>query len=182
MKSGISVLLFGFYVFLGFAPIAAAGPHFEPYVGYATGEVSVNSANIDHKGTLYGARLGYAMPMFTFGVEYMGGSFKDEDTSASGENTWKSSNLGLYASVEFPVLVRVFAAYFIKAEVEGSDSSGSNDFEGTATKFGIGLTPLPLLSVNFEIYNSTYDEMDGQSLSSDLKIDAMALTVSLPLP
>lgn len=156
----------------GFAKPASAGVHLEPYVGYAMPKLTAGSTEEDLKGVIYGARLGYSIPMFAFGAEYMGGSLKDEDG-----DTGKPGDIGAFVSVEFPVMIRAFATYFVKSKV----AFDTGDLEGSGFKAGIGFTPLPLLSVNIEYISGTYDEFDGTKLPTDYEVKGLALTVSLPL-
>lgn len=147
----------------------------EPFAGYAMGKYDSGSNKIDAAGAIYGARLGARSAGFMFGAEYGGGSLKVDSTPSV---TVKPTDLGVFVGFEFPVLLRIYATYIIsaKADLEGSD------LEGNGSRIGIGFTGLPLVSINIEMYNHTYDEINGVSLSSDLKVNTTALTLSLPLP
>lgn len=159
---------------------ASAGIMIEPYLGYETGKVkSAGTPDDDYTGTIFGARLGYSMVGLMFGVDYMTGSGTVESTG--GDTDIKPADLGVFVGYEFPVMFRAYFSYFFdsKASIDGA----TVDFEGGATRFGVGFTGLPFVSINLEMITRTYDEFsDGTAIDPENTVETFALTISLPLP
>jgi len=158
------------------APAANAGFMIEPYVGYETGDFESGSTKDDYTGIMYGARLGYGMLGFSFGVDYSTGSGEVDDTpSFDAEPT----DLGAFIAYEFPIMLRVYATYIVDAKI--ALDSGTDDIEeGSGTKFGIGWTGLPFVVINLEMTKKSYDKQGNNDI--DAEINSYALVVSIPLP
>ncbi|MCB0350400.1 MAG: outer membrane beta-barrel protein [Bdellovibrionales bacterium] len=159
---------------------AQAGFMIEPYLGYETGSsTSSGSADEDYTGTLFGARLGYSMMGFMFGADYMTASGTIEQTG--GDLDLKTTDLGAFVGYEFPIMFRIYLSYMFDSKAT-PDGVGY-DFEGSATRFGIGYTGLPFVAINLEMIKRTYDETStGLSISPEQNLETYALTISLPLP
>lgn len=153
----------------------------EPYLGYFTGKWEQGTSDQDVTGLGYGARIGSQMAGLMFGADYMTGSWKDDSTPTKNDIT--PSILGAFIGFKFPTIVRIWAMYapeIFNPSVKFSAGSSTTKYEGSGLKFGIGFSVAPLVSLNFEMLNTTYDEANGQNMSTDLKVNMYALTVSLP--
>jgi hypothetical protein len=175
MNSRALLVVVSLFTAISLSSPAFAGIHLEPYLGYVKGDITDSSGDkVDTTGMLYGARLGYSVSMLAVGAEYQAGSMSTDTTP---EGTAKPSDLGIFVALDAPVLVRVFATYFVQAKTKTGDTT----LEGTGMKVGVGFTPIPLLSINLEYMTSEWDEANGIALSSAMKGKFMGLSVSVPL-
>lgn len=146
---------------------AQAGIYVEPYLGY---NLAGDFNDVDTNGVNLGGRLGYSLPMLvSFGLDYNFGTYDADGTDVD------VSNLGAFVAVDFPILVRAYASYYLNAKAE----VGSNEFEGSGVALGVGFTGLPFLSVNVEYRTINYDDFNGSSV--DVDGSEILLGVSLPL-
>ncbi len=165
---------------VGFAPQASASLYVEPFIGYMMGDTEASGAlggyKEDTTGTDMGLRLGFSTLGFAVGAEASQSSFEiDTDPSTDLEPT----NLGLFASFEFPILIRAYASYII----ESKGDYGNAEVEGDGLRLGVGFTGLPFVSINFEYLSLKYDTIKaaGFSVDTDIKTDLYGVNVSLPL-
>ncbi|MCB0419373.1 MAG: hypothetical protein KDD61_00130 [Bdellovibrionales bacterium] len=144
----------------------------EPYVGYEMGDYESHDAS----GFAYGARLGFDLiPMFSFGAEYYSTKSTIKYPGASTDVTL--TDIGAFAMVEFPVLIRAWFTYIIDSK---GSTSGSSDTKGTGTKIGVGYTGLPFVSLNFELINRKFTERGSTSISESG--NTYLISLGLPLP
>lgn len=168
---------------LAFVSSAHADLLLEPYLGYSTATLKMTGAE-DSKSTglVYGARVGYQMMGLMVGLDYLTGAMKT-DASPSADVT--PSDLGIFVGYNFPVMLRVYGVYNLKAEAKSKSSAGNSDLkEGKGIKLGVGFTPLPLVSINLEYFQNEYDKVvSGGTTYTTLnaKNGGYGLTVSLPL-
>jgi hypothetical protein len=153
---------------------AHAGFLIEPYLGYETGEDNGTPAN-DYAGMFYGLRAGGSTMGFIYGVDVQMGSGELDTTPAADLDF---SDMGLFVGYEFPIMLRVYASYFLKSEAD----TDAGTYAGTGTRIGVGYTGLPFVAINFEILARSYDEFEDVALGSDTEIDTMGLSISVPLP
>ncbi len=158
------------------APSAQAGVYIEPYLGYLTGKTK-GSESTDHAGPNFGARLGYSMLGLAFGAEYETAKLKLDSTPKSDITP---TNIGAFVSYTFPILVRAYASYFPSAKAKLEVGTSSFEFEGSAMKVGVGYTGLPFVVINFEMQTTSFDKLEGLSLSEDTKVTSYGVNVSLP--
>lgn len=152
----------------------------EPYLGYHTGEWESGSTSKDMKGVTYGGRIGYQGMGLMVGADYMLGTWEDE---SNPKNDVKPADLGIFVGYNLP-LVRFYGVISpapLNPELKFKNGNSSTKYTGSTMKFGVGFTALPMVSINVEYLMGTYDEADGQDLTTDLKTKMLGLTVSLPL-
>ena len=172
MKKLLLVLALG----LGFTSTSHADLLVEPYIGYEVGSGSTGSNDFKQTGTDLGLRLGYASPvMFWAALDYtMGSGTWDPDTGSNSD--LKRTTLAGVLGVDLPILFRAWVGYGFTNEFK----LDSNTWKGKSTKFGVGFTGLPFVSVNLEIINDTFDDSSSGS-DPDAKNTSYLLSVSLPL-
>ncbi|MBX3017831.1 MAG: hypothetical protein KF767_08080 [Bdellovibrionaceae bacterium] len=171
---------------------AHAGLMLEPYIGLEQGQtysVIANLADASYKtsGSVLGARIGYSLPLlFWFGVDYSlvaGGKAKPD--FGGPDSDLKRSDLYAVAGVDLPILLRAWAGYGIMNETTVSNNIAETKITGgTKMKVGVGLTMLPLVSVNLELFNhkGAKVEIAGTNTPMSTFEDAGGvLSVSLPL-
>lgn len=164
---------------LGFANASQAGIMIEPYLGYEMGKMKSTGDVGTFNGSQLGLRLAYSAPVFfwagldaTTGVS---GTLKpDVGANEDGKRTTVSGVVG----VDFPILLRAWVGYSFLDEIK-METTGK--YKGSGTKIGVGFTGLPFLSINFEYLNEKFTEVDGFTLSEDLKNDSYIVSISLPL-
>lgn len=170
-----------FYASIGFTSTAKAGVMLEPYLGFATGKLGDKATGkSDGSGPYYGARVAFSTLGFFVGGEYQGSSLKI-DTNPKSDGT--TTDIGATAGYEFPILLRVYATYFVDSQLKMKVSGTNYTYKGSAMKLGIGWTAFPLVAFNLEYYTPTYTKLDGTTLSSDYKVSGnlTMLNVSIPL-
>lgn len=161
---------------VGFSHTAQAGIHVEPFLGYSlSGDWKAGSTSTDYSGGPHlGARLGYGMLGFFIAGEYEQGSMT---LDSNPELDIDQTNLGLALGYEFPILLRVYGTYVFDAKAEAN----SSEYKGTGLKLGVGYTGLPFLAINFEMSSASYDELNGNSLTTERETEYYTINVSIPL-
>src|SRR5437868_5907357 len=109
--------IFGALIFAAaFVSNAHAGLLIEPYLGYHLGKYERSGTyERDQSGLSLGGRLGYQHtlgPML--GVDFQTGMWSDD---ANPKNDLTPTNISLFAGFEFPIMLRVYAAYGLKNEL-----------------------------------------------------------------
>lgn len=157
------------------APLVQADIAIEPYVGYMLGKTGTGSNTENMDGTEYGLRLGYYSLGFMIGAEYMGGSMTQK--SSSNSLTFTKSDIGVTAGFKFPILLRIYGTYYVQA----SDKTSTSEYTGSGFKLGVGYTFLPLVSLNLEFYDSSYNKNKTSGTAADFRDTLYGLSVSVPL-
>ncbi len=164
----------------------------EPVIGYSSGKYNAtikelaSGTEIDDfsesiKGSSYGGRIGYQNLGFQFGVDYLA-SKMDLD----GDD-FTTSELGVFAGFEFPILFRVYGGYILSGTGKTEDEDGNSlDFKGgSGPKIGLGFTLLPFLDVNLEYRSVKYDTYEFSDGGFDFGVDsdysAVMLGLSFPI-
>lgn len=147
----------------------------EPILGYNLGSFE-NGLGEDKSftGVGIGGRLG---------VEFLGvqaaldGNFSTIDIDDMDEADLRE--FGFFAGYDFPILLRAWMGFIFSSSLE----LGTADFSGSGTKFGLGISPLPLLSLNLEYKMMNFDEFEINGVTSevDRDMDVIFLSVSVPL-
>lgn len=173
----------------------------EPYVGYGLGGgMSLTAAGtsldlLNYKGIGLGARAGFHLGVVFVGADYsyyptLATSYPNGAASVAfgtatynGEND-KLSRLGAVLGVNIPVLpIRAWVGY------NPMEKLGDNTLtlNGRSFKAGLGLTPLPFISLNVEYILSTYTSSTADGVSQDIDSSAsltskmILVSASVPL-
>lgn len=175
----------GFIVIAGLvfgSTAAQAGFLLEPYLGYHLGKTKgTDGEKDDTKGTTFGGRIGYTTLGFMGGLDYMTGKWATKDDTS--ENDVTPTDISLFVGYNFPVMVRAYLAYGISSKAT-LDSTPELELEGSAIKLGLGITTLPVVSINLEYITQTYDKAKSggsdATLSSDIVSTMYGITISAP--
>ncbi len=179
MKKLLAV--FGFSALMLSASVSQA-IYIEPYLGiYGVGTSKMTLPSVKDSeltGSLgLGLRFGYSLMGIAFGVDYDTSTIDSKDTGGTTIKV-KTNNLGVFASVDVPVLpVRAYATYVLDAK--NTPDGSTSDFKGKGFKIGAGFTGLPFVVINLDYYMIKYDDVAG--VTSDLDSKMAVLSVSLPL-
>lgn len=181
MKTCLKIAMFTVFAVLVSNQSAQAGILLEPYLGYVSGKAEQGTSS-NYTGMEYGARVGYSMLGFAGGLEYAAATLTDDGTPKSDLTI---GDIGVFAAYKFPVLFRVFAAYFPSSEVKVSNSTGSGTYKsGNAMKLGVGFSFLPFVNLNLEYMSSTYSDLQASGvtvpLNPSLTNKSYGLSVSIP--
>ena len=125
-------------------------------------------------GVGYGARLAYTQLGFMAGVDF---GMRNLTYDKSGFEDSTNQDIGLLVGYEFPVLLRVWGAYLLDSSLKAEDSS---KITGSGFKLGVGYTAMPLVSINLEMINNTYDKVGSATLSPKGELQTYMLSVSVP--
>ena len=86
------------------------------------------------------------------------------------------TNLGAFVAVNFPIL-EGYIGYFPSAE-----SIDSGTTSGSAFQVGVGYKIFPLVKINLEYLNSSYNKSDGSTTSGFSASSSLYIfSVSVPL-
>lgn len=149
----------------------------DPYIGAGVMKTTFDANNLDDidDGSMsaVGARIGYQFLLVSAGIDYSKG--KDEDN--------EFTNTSFFVGVDLPILLRVWAEYFISSDLSVDSDIDIDDPEFVdGTSLGIGFTGLPFVSLNLEIQNINYEsEVSATNTKFDLNSAAYLFSVSLPL-
>ncbi len=168
-----------------------AGLYLEPYLGYEVGTFKgsadvqgsgVHTADQKLTGTNFGAKLGYSLVGFAFGVDYMSGSStgEDQETPPQADAKYKSTDLGVFAQFSLPMMLKFSATYFLAPKTEDDGT----EYKGSGFKVGVGLTMFPLISINVDMININYDDAKDDNVtfnSMDVDRSGVMIGISLPL-
>ena len=171
----------------------AGGLIIEPFVGYTVSGEFDAETDLNGKGSItgpsLGARVGYGLLGFTFGLEYITNLEREIDNDVAGveDFDFESTGLGVYAAFDFPILLRVYAGYsfWYEGSTTGNTSGVKTDLEdGSGLTLGVGYTGLPFVSINLEYRTYSFDTAVQNGVESNLSTadaDQIMLGVSLPL-
>ena len=164
----------------GFTHQADAALLIEPVVGYNLGaKVEGDDDTVKGSGPAFGGRLGYQYLGFQVGADYL-------NSKLDLDNWSKDLNLTEWAGFvgfEFPVLLRVYAGYIFSATGEGKINGVKTELtNGSGTKVGVGFTPLPLIDINLEMRQGTFDDGKFGGVKFNDKTDYRTYMISLSLP
>lgn len=185
----LGILLFSFLLMTS----SYAGFHVEPILGYtllSDGEIdSASGTEYSFSGPSLAGRVGFSTLGFSVGAYYgfsTGGTYKAEGGGASVEYDADKTDMGVFAAYEFPILVKVYAQYFVNSKFEIDFNSGPSEYKGSGHALGVGFTGLPFVDLNLELRNYTYDELEQSGSSFDLdsnnefKMSEIFASVSVP--
>ena len=152
----------------------------EPYLSYTiSAKYSEPNKTPTASGMTYGGRLGGDYQGFQFGVDYMTGSWTDDQNP---QDTITPSNFGIFLGFKFPAApVRIYGDYFFNEEYKFKRSNGSDNYEGTEFRFGLGLTMLPVVNINFEYGMGTLTTDNGTTMNQTIKVSYYGIGISVPL-
>lgn len=189
-----------FALLLSITSSLQAGFLVEPYLNYnfGSGDYVENGQNVDAStsGPNFGGRLGYQFLGLMAGMDVNLGSMGLDETVAGSKTSYDldSTRVGLFAGYELPILLRAWITYYFSNNLEYSKAYSANNiakgdqFSGSGLEFGVGFTPLPLLSVNVGYRINSYDELEqtngtktALNGSEEVKINEIFIGVSLPL-
>tara|TARA_R110002072_G_scaffold64203_2_gene159195 strand:- start:35204 stop:35884 length:681 start_codon:yes stop_codon:yes gene_type:complete len=188
--------------------MALAEFHVEPYLGYAFESSSQQTSTTKYEWSSsyieFGGRAGYEMLGLSLGVDYNltpGGRDFEQDapaTTTQDKSEWKGHNFGLFVGYELPIMLRVYATYYLSSKLKvdsDKDGDATNDvgdeYSGNGFNLGVGFTGLPFVSINLEYRHNSYDELKDVASGvttkypnlgvQERKNNAVLLSVSLPL-
>jgi hypothetical protein len=155
---------------------AKAGFLIEPYIGAGQFKSTIDLANQDEEAaslSATGARLGFGF----LGTLYAGIDYSMQSTEVA-EETASFTNTAAFIGVDFPILVRGWAKYFMSstADIDTIDDVELKD--GYA--IGLGFTGLPFVSLNLELQNINYT-YEVLGVDVDITTAATIFSISLPL-
>ena len=158
----------------------------EPHLGYnlsGSGSFMNGTTTYDLKynGVQYGLRAGYQYLGFFGGLAYTRTSYTwKTSTSAVGATTnyWEDmfnrNEFGVFGGYKFPVLFRLWGAYYFTNTAEDVDTTNyttslngvaanayqiGSKYKGYTTELGAGYTGLPFVSINFAYRYVVHNEV-----------------------
>lgn len=155
----------------------------EPVVGFNAAsklDIKDGSSYSGGLGLGYGGRIGYQNLGFQLGLDYLKSSIDMDDRDF--KKNVDATEWAAFVGFEFPILVKVYAAYIFSAEGDSKGENGKIKFQdGTGVKLGVGFTLLPFLDINLDYRRGTFDKTkyDGGNLG-ETDFSAYMLSLSLP--
>lgn len=163
---------------------ANADLKFEPYLGYWTGKLEVDSNYyMATSGLLLGSRLGLRLGNLSLGADYMYSSGSGNQSGSTGD--YSINEFGPYIGLEMPGVGQLYATAFISSKAKLMPDVNSQPFTGSGYRIGVGgfgWARLKSVSLNFELISRSYKQYNGNNLNPKQKELAYALTASMPLP
>lgn len=152
-----------------------AGLLIDPYIGIGQVKNTSDLAAVDGDSasiTGIGSRLGYSFLLFSAGIDY-----EMVKTESDGDDV-SITNMSAFVGVDFPILVRAWAEYFVSSKFD-SDSNVDFSFKD-GYGVGVGFTGLPLVSINLELDFLNYD-IDAVGTDIPFSTASTLLSVSFPI-
>ncbi|UXR66140.1 hypothetical protein EZJ49_07740 [Bdellovibrio bacteriovorus] len=163
-------------VVLGFGSVSHADVLVEPYLGYEFGKTTDPDGKLT--GSQLGLRLAYKTPLMLWvGADYTMGVSGEVDPDSTPKEDAKRTTLSGVVGIDFPILLRAWLGVGFTNDLK----LDSGKLTGKNMKLGVGFTGLPFVSLNLEYIKDTWDEFDGNSLTTDAQNESYVLSVSLPL-
>jgi hypothetical protein len=157
---------------------AKAGVLVEPFVGYGTGSWKLNSVSTNQSGVDYGGRLGWNFDGFLIGGDYVGGSFKDNQTG--NNNNITAQDIGGFLGFEVK-RVTVRGAYNFNSQGTYAPTSGTNSvWKGNSFSASVGFAIVSHISLNLDFMSGTYDTLNGVKQSNNLTNNIYSVRLSFP--
>lgn len=171
MMKRFTIFLIG--LCLGVASSANASFLVEPILGYNVGNFDTGpSQDESFTGVGLGGRLG---------VEFLGIQGALDGTFSTVNINDVDADLrefGFFVGYDFPILLRAWMGFIFSSTLE----YGTADYSGSGTKFGLGISPIPLLSLNLEYKMLNFDEFELQGTTTDIDQDMGILFFSVSVP
>jgi len=147
----------------------------DPYVGYGRYATSSSLSSTTESGagiTTVGARVGYVFTLASAGLDIQ------MDSLDGGTRM----NTAAFAGIDMPILLRAWGKYIVNSKFENDDlgNAGYDLSFQSGYAVGLGYTGFPLLSLNFEIENSSY-KYEHATLT-DLYVDWVSYLFSVSFP
>ncbi len=155
------------YVILLLLPLSSMGSvYLEPYAGYGSGTTDIllkgtfqgtafddiDETNSD-SGTAFGGKLGFAVPFFAAGLDYM--------------NSEGLVNYGPFLEFRLPLFLKLRATYLTNSTAE--EEENGFEFKGTGFKAGLAFSLFANLTLNLDYISTKYDEEKGSVSGFDLQ-------------
>ncbi len=178
--------IIAFLCILGMAPLAQAGFHMEPHVGFGlSNKWEQGSSSGDLSKTITGIKLGYQAPM---GLQVGGeiqigtGTFDQDNTVFLNDIDSVDVGIGPYLGYQSPLGIRGYVGVFRSALA--LDDAADNTFTGVGFKLGAGYRIIDWFAVNLEYITTSYDKFDNSFGDGDLdpkvKVNTVMLVASFP--
>ena len=177
----------------------ASGLLLEPYIGYGmtttTGTVKSSGAKFstENNGLGLGGRLGY---MFMGGLwlagdyaMYLETDLKTKEPAGQADQKITASSAYVDVGFDLPMIpLRFWAGYAFMDNASIKDTSPTTDYSGTGYKVGLGVKPIPMLSINLEYLMHTHNkyktsggtDLNVSDVYDDYKSSTIFLSVSIP--
>ena len=165
MKKRLSLSLL-FAIAMGITQPTWGSVLIEPWVGYLGGGSDGDRLEKTHRGSLYGAKLGYqSFVGLSAGLRY------DQGDIATSSYDLDHQAYGVFLGYDLPLLLRLSVSYYLASKTERADAAiPSLEGKGLAVNVGMGILPLVKIFLEYQTHND-----------SDYKVKWYMLGLSLPL-
>ena len=185
----INVFIFTFSLILGVGGKAQAAFYLEPFAGMLVSssyELELNSTSIEGKvdGSQVGGRVGYTKMGFSLGLDGRRTSLKIKpDSDSYDDQDYTATQSGFFVGYELPIGLRFWANYVFSSEASNDDDSERKFKEGSGHNIGIGYQPIPLISINLEMFQLNYAKYENAlgEQDADFVSSGMVLGISVPV-
>jgi hypothetical protein len=162
----------------------------EPLLGYNFA-AKVDGPGGNHysggNGLGYGGRVGFEKLGFLIAADYLHSNLNMHNSDFSDK--LQTNEYGAVVGFRLPILLKFYGGYIINAT--GTSSYGTGGVASQSAKFssghgyklGVGWTLFPLLDINLEYRNLTFDDLKlgGVKNNRDTNMGAWMVSVSLPI-
>ena len=154
-----------------------AGILLDPYFSYKMSGSASFSPGSSMAGNELGVRVGYSVLGFAVGVDTtLNGKYTYSNAGVTSDSTPK--NIGIFASYDFPILVRGYFAYLVNAK----ESFTGAEYTGTGTKIGVQFTGLPFLAIGLETVSLSYKDLSAAGVTTSVSETGTHTNLALSMP
>lgn len=173
MKKLLAV--FGITLLTGLS--ANAGILLDPYFSYKMSGSASFSPGSSISGNELGVRVGYGFLGFAVGVDTtLSGKYSYSNSGVTSDSTPK--NFGIFASYDFPILVRGYFSYLANAK----ESATAAEYTGTGTKIGVQFTGLPFVAIGLETVSLSYKDRSVAGVTTSVSETATHTNLAVSMP
>lgn len=167
------LLILSSLAIITFSTASQAGLLVEPVLGlnFSTETDTREKDYSSGDGVGYGGRLGYQSGPLQVGLDYLNSTIKMSSGDFNRDIT--EQEYGAFVGFEFPILVRIYGTYIFSTVGDTKINEKSENLNGgTGYKLGVGFTLLPLLDINLDYRQISFND--------SFDVDTMMLSLSMP--
>jgi hypothetical protein len=166
-----------------FSTQAQAGFLLEPYFGtHMNSQYKSNNCSSDCEkdvtGTAMGARVGFQSMGLMLGLDAKMAALDVQDS----DDPLNYNRYGFFIGYDFPIMLRLWYTHHLSQSTELDSNNPVTYNMGSGYTIGVGYKLMPFVSLNLEVGNDNYDQLEQGSTKVDADIDVNTYMLSLSFP
>jgi hypothetical protein len=138
-------------------------------------------------GLGYGGRIGYQKLGFSVAADYLHSDINMHNSDF--DDKLRTNEYAAVVGLRLPILLKLYAGYILNASgissysMNGASSQSAKFDSGHGYKLGAGWTLFPLVDINLEYRNLTFDnwKLGGVKNNRNVTMGAWMVSVSVPI-